>query len=1017
MKRKLLSFLTVSLLAGMSLPAANIAWVSLHSADNTPNGNATNAGFTNAPDAGYTRLLAANGHTVTRFVTVADIQNQPDLITAFNTNDLVIISRSVPSGHYDIAEETAAWNTSVTVPLMSINGYVNRNNRLGFNTGDTIPDVNSNPMRLRVLYRAHPIFAGVALNDTNLMVNPFSSIQTHTNATTGATQVQRGASVVTSAPIGAMSILARVGTPGDAAFNGMVIGEIAQGVSSSHGRDVFAAKRLVFITGSRELNITGDAAGMYDLEPDGAQMFLNAVTYLTTPQPPLPPECTTPLVGGVNLPEGAPWTFNAGVVGDLPRTYQWYKDGQPLPTATEETLVFTALTLADAGAYQLFVTNAGGFASSTIASLAFATVPPASITNGLIAYWPLNEVQGTKTFDLVSTYDMNLVNMGPGDVVPGKWGNAFQFNGTNALLERINNPGDALPIYNHPDFSVSLWVNGLVQGEVGKSDRRVFSEGSLTSGNPLFNLGTHNTGADGTLDIFIRNDGGTANPNHAHSAASAFDGNWRHITYVQRDIGDGNMNAQVWIDGALDSVVLTPIRPLTVQATAIGAVRRAAASAWYSGLIDEVAVWDRALSAEEIQILQVTSITNPPVRLIPLAISRSKSDVPAVVAGGSTTLRWEVSRDVTQVTVNGVDMTASTLFGSGSLPVTLNASTNYVLTISRGGDTLSATTSVAVVDGVSPAAWALLDNFDQTPLGILAANGYWNEATPNAAQVVDTNANHALRTATAGSVSFLNLQDLSVNENQARTLFFRLIPGADTAAGITNIVGLTDKSQRSYGDAYQNIGPVLYVAAFTNELAGVVTNGWYIGARNGFTPFVGSNPIDYLAEPLEAGAVYNVWIDVTNAPLAQYSQDLTTVDVFTVYIQKLGDPTRTVAFQDYRSDRDPESIDVVLGGVSPSLDQLVVLGNNATHSALFDDFYLSSTTYNATVPRPYEFTGVLPGLLTISVSGAQLEIGWTAGILQHAPSVTGPWEDVPGNPTSPILVAPSGDAMFYRTRQ
>ncbi|MCW5555251.1 MAG: hypothetical protein KIS67_24200 [Verrucomicrobiae bacterium] len=1011
MKTKLLSLLTVSLLAGMSLPAANIAWVSFHAADNAPSSAAAGAGFTNAPDAGYTALLTANGHTVTRFLRVADLQNLPDLITALNTNDLVIVSRSVPSGDFDSLPETAAWNTSITVPMISVNGYINRANRLGFNTGDTIPDVNSSQMRLRVLYRAHPIFAGVSLNDTNLMINPYAERVTFTNATTGATTLQNGISVVTSAMRAGGSLLATVGTPGDAAIGGMVIAEFPAGVTSQRG-DVLANKRLVFLTGSRESGITSEGAGIYDLQPDGAQMFLNAVNYLTTPQGPLPVECTTPLVGGVNLPEGSPWTFNAGVVGDTPRTYQWYKDGQPIPTGTEETLVIPSLTLADAGAYQLFVTNAGGFASSTIASLAFATFPPASITNGLISYWPLNEVQGNKTFDVVSTYDMSLINMSGADIVPGKWGNAFQFNGTNAYLERISNPSDALPIYQHPDFTVSLWVLGIAQG-----DRRVFSEGSLTAGNPLFNIGTHNTGADGTVDIYIRNDAGTVVGDHRHSQAWAYDGaNWHNIVYVQRDIGGGNMNAQLWVDGVLDPVVITPVRPMTVQTTTIGAIRRAAASAWFNGMIDDVAVWNRALSPDEIQILQVTAITNPPVRLIPLAINRFQSDVPAVVAGGSTTLRWEVSRDVTQVTVNGADLTASTVFGSGSLSVTLNAFTNYVLTISRGVDTLSATTSVAVVDGVNP-GWALLDNFDQTPLGILSAAGYWRDATGNSAQVVDTNANHTLRTATGNSISFLNLQNLSVNENQARSLFFRLIPGADNASGVTNIVGLSDKSQRGYGDAYQNLGPVLYVAAFTNELAGVLTNGWYIGARNGFAGFNTSNPIDYLAEPLEAGAVYNVWIDVTNAPLDQYFQDLTTVDTFTVYLQKLGDPTRTVAFQDYRSDRDPEWIDVVLGGMLPALDQVVVLGNNATHSALFDDFYLSSTTYNATVPRPYGFTAPQPGSLTIEVSGNQLEIGWTTGTLQHAPSVTGPWTDVPGNPSSPYLVAPSGDATFYRTRQ
>ncbi len=60
-------------LAGGSASAANIAWVSFHPADNTPNANAATASFTNAPDIGYTALLRTNGHNVTRFVTVEGI--------------------------------------------------------------------------------------------------------------------------------------------------------------------------------------------------------------------------------------------------------------------------------------------------------------------------------------------------------------------------------------------------------------------------------------------------------------------------------------------------------------------------------------------------------------------------------------------------------------------------------------------------------------------------------------------------------------------------------------------------------------------------------------------------------------------------------------------------------------------------------------------------------------------------------------------------------------------------------
>lgn len=45
--------------------------------------------------------------------------------------------------------------------------------------------------------------------------------------------------------------------------------------------DITAGKRLVFLTGSRENDgLTGDGAGIFDLDGDGQRMFLNAVRYM-----------------------------------------------------------------------------------------------------------------------------------------------------------------------------------------------------------------------------------------------------------------------------------------------------------------------------------------------------------------------------------------------------------------------------------------------------------------------------------------------------------------------------------------------------------------------------------------------------------------------------------------------------------------------------------------------------------------------------------------------------------------
>jgi hypothetical protein len=720
------------------------------------------------------------------------------------------------------------------------------------------------------------------------------------------------------------------------------------------------------------------------------------------------------LVSATNLMPGDAWTFSPGPIGDPPLTYQWYKNGQPIDGQVGPTLAFTSLVAADAGDYHMTVSNALGGAASTVGKLEFAIFGAANLTNGIMAYWPLDAVLGTKTPDLVSGYDMTLVKMGSSNIVAGKWGNAFQFdNAAQSMLQRMNNAGDALPIYQFPNFTVSAWVNGPIQ-----TDHRVYTEASLTNNNPLFDFGTHNLGADGTVDIYIRNDGGGTVGDHRHSVGVAFDSTWHHIAYVQRDVGGGSMRAQVWVDGVVDSVVISPVRPLTANTTTIGGILRASASAWFTGLIDEVAAWNRALSPEEISQLQGTYIVNPPSRLQPLAVNRFRADVPGVAAGGSTVLRWDVSKDATLVEIAPLgDVTAATSVGVGNKTVTPAQTTTYVLTITRGADTLSATTSVAVVEGVAP-GWTLLDNFDQYPVGSLAANGYWNDTLGNSAQVLSVNGNPAVRIATGGGIAYLDLRGLAVPELATCTLFFRVIAGADNASGATNIVGLTDKSQRSFGDEYLNVGPVLYAAAFTNdavtipEPAVMTTNAWFLGARNGYTGGNTSNPIDWPGPALESSAVYNVWLNITNAAMADLSSD-----TFTVYLQKEGEPNRTTVFQDYMSDRDPTYVDAVLGGMLPNLDKLVIIDNSGTYSAVFDDFYLSPGGYNATVPRPYGNSSLPPGPLAIRYAAGQVEITWTNGTLQQAAAIMGSWSDVTGNPASPYRVAPTGASTFYRARR
>src|SRR5687768_5972833 len=204
--------LLCAFLVTFSSQAANIYFVSFHGSD-APSTAAAGAGLTNAPDKAYTDLLTANGHTVTRVVSVDDLN-----LSVLAPADLVIISRSVASVHYQQDNETAAWN-SLAKPVMILGGYILRGSRLGFTSGETIPDTTNSTVKLKALAPGHPIFNGIDLDSNGLMANGYANRVMYTN-------LQQGISVNTSAVTNGGVVLGVIGNPlNDPAVGGMVIAE------------------------------------------------------------------------------------------------------------------------------------------------------------------------------------------------------------------------------------------------------------------------------------------------------------------------------------------------------------------------------------------------------------------------------------------------------------------------------------------------------------------------------------------------------------------------------------------------------------------------------------------------------------------------------------------------------------------------------------------------------------------------------------------------------------------------
>ncbi|MFT5188726.1 MAG: hypothetical protein ACI957_001748, partial [Verrucomicrobiales bacterium] len=213
---------------------------------------------------------------------------------------------------------------------------------------------------------------------------------------------------------------------------------------------------------------------------------------------------------------------------------------------------------------------------------------------GLIAHWPLDEITDGVTPDIVGGNNMTAVNLTADDIVSGAVGGAVAFDAAReTMLTHVGGDGSALPVNdNYESFSIGFWTQTT---GTGQNDLRLFSEGSTTDNTPLFNIGTANDGADGTVDFYIR--GSDGNPvNHVHSVGAALDGAWHHVLYTE-----GGGTAALYIDGAKDAVEL-PRGDIALSnaggldTTTIGGILRAVPSHWVTGTLDDVKIWNYSLS-------------------------------------------------------------------------------------------------------------------------------------------------------------------------------------------------------------------------------------------------------------------------------------------------------------------------------------------------------------------------------------------------------------------------------------
>jgi Concanavalin A-like lectin/glucanases superfamily len=117
-------------------------------------------------------------------------------------------------------------------------------------------------------------------------------------------------------------------------------------------------------------------------------------------------------VGGTN-DQGSSLVLTAGAIGIPPLSYQWRLNGSPIPGATSSSYTNSSLTSADAGNYDLVVTNLYGATTSAVAVVAIQLKPLfvtdlSSTTNSTyIGFSPMLSVVARGANPLSYQWEMN----------------------------------------------------------------------------------------------------------------------------------------------------------------------------------------------------------------------------------------------------------------------------------------------------------------------------------------------------------------------------------------------------------------------------------------------------------------------------------------------------------------------------------------------------------------------------------------------------------------------------------
>lgn len=370
------------------------------------------------------------------------------------------------------------------------------------------------------------------------------------------------------------------------------------------------------------------------------------VLYLhTKPFSLLSPRLVLPSNGATGVPSSVTLTWNSSPGATSYRVQVATDQGFLTPFVDQSNLVstsFTAMNLAPGTTYywQVSATN-GTDASPYSAAFQFATT---SGSTGPVASYGFDEGTGGSVAD-ASGHGLTGTISGATWTTSGEYTNALNFNGASSYVD-LGNP-TALKITG--SMTWSAWVKAAANPAddgiiVGKADATFYGWTLKTSPD---------TGPE-TFGISIATSGNAYVGRYSKTVRSL--GTWYYVAGVY------NATAQtlnIYVNGVLDNGVLMGTVPTSMyDANDNVTIGRRGGGFYLNGTIDEVRLYNRALTQSEIQADMTTPVNGVQRPAAPLLLSPANG---ATGVSSAPTLTWSA---VTGATSYHVQVSTSSTFGT-----------------------------------------------------------------------------------------------------------------------------------------------------------------------------------------------------------------------------------------------------------------------------------------------------------------------------------------------------------------